>query len=110
MFAGPSKQDTYLAARGVASFAMQIRMLRSDLPGKEEVIKQMRAEGKPTTMNEWVEGAAYFVVKQKMGFVRKNQYLAALEGYLIEMGMASYEAKALKNEIGGIADLIARQR
>jgi hypothetical protein len=58
-------------------------------------------------MNELVKSAASVVTEQKMGWLRKNQYLGAIEGWLVSMGMKPYEAASLKNIIGGIADVNA---
>ena len=64
-------------ARGVASRVMEIEMLQL---------------GKHEAMQELVRSAASVVAEQKMGFVRRNQYLAAIEAHLVTMGMSKSDA------------------
>jgi hypothetical protein len=84
MFAGPPKDVVYTMARGVATRVMEIETLQL---------------GKHESMKELVRLAASVVAEQKMGFVRRNQYLAAIEAHLVTMGMSRSDAGHVKRLI-----------
>jgi hypothetical protein len=97
---GPSKHVTMQMAQGVASVAMQIKMLGSLDPGmRTKAMDSMQKEGAPTTMQELVRAAASVVSEQKMGWLKRNQYLGAIQGYLVVMGMSYADAAYLKGMI-----------
>jgi hypothetical protein len=96
---GPSKHVTMQMAQGVASVAMQIKMLGSLDPGmRTKAMDSMQKEGAPTTMQELVRAAASVVSEQKMGWLKRN-YLGAIQGYLVVMGMSYADAAYLKGMI-----------
>jgi hypothetical protein len=104
MFTGPSRRNTIKMAQEIASYAMQIRILgKVNGPEKAKLIEQMKANGVPTTMRQLIEAAASVAAKQKMGRLRKNQYLGAIQGHLVNMGMSDLEATSLKNTIEVLA-------
>jgi len=95
-FSGPSKQVTFRMAQGVASFAMQIYMLSTlDEHMREEIVRGMRAEGAPTTIDELTVAAGQVIREQQMGWVRKGQFLGVIQGELLNAGMSASDAKYL---------------
>lgn len=104
MFTGPSKRDTVQMAQEVAGHAMRIQIL-AKVNGSEKVklIEQMKADGDPTTMRQLIEAAASVVAAQKMGGLRRKQYLSAIQSHLVKMGMSHSEASGLKHMIEVLA-------
>ncbi len=99
-FSGPSKDVMFGMAQGIASYAMQIRGLdHLDAGSREQILQSMRAAGAPTTIEELVTGAASVVAEQNMGWLKKNQFLGAIHGYLTRMGMSNSDAWYLKGLI-----------
>ena len=100
MFSGPSKDVVVQMARGVASFAVQIRMLQSmEDAERNSIISGMKSQGAPTSIPELTRMAASVVREHKLGFLRKNQYLGAIEAHLVVMGLSNSDARFIKGQI-----------
>jgi hypothetical protein len=100
MFSGPSKDVVLQMARGVAAVAAQIRMLDSLNAGERATIEaKMRSEGAPTSIQELSRMAASVVHQHRLGFLRKNQYLGAIEAHLALMGFSRSDARFIKGQI-----------
>jgi hypothetical protein len=54
-------------------------------------------------MRQLIEAAASVAAEHKMGRLRKNQYLGAIQGHLVNMGMSDSEATGLKHMIEVLA-------
>jgi hypothetical protein len=101
-FSGPSKAVVHKMALGIASVAMQIRILQQvemDTADKQKILAGMKAEGTPTTMHDLIDAAACVVKEQNMGWLRRNQFLGAIQGHLMVMGMSFADASHLKGLI-----------
>jgi hypothetical protein len=78
-FSGPPKDVVFRMAQGVAAFAMEIRLLeKMDEADSRPIIQKMKAQGEPVTFQELVVGAASVATAQRMGWLRKKQYLSAM--------------------------------
>jgi hypothetical protein len=101
-FSGPDKSTVLTMAQGVANVATQNHMLDMadlDAATRQEVIRGMQEEGKPTSMHDLIRMAASVPISQNMGWVRKNQFLGAIHAYLVNMGMSYSQAEQLKKQI-----------
>lgn len=99
-FSGPSKDVVHDMARGVANVAIQIQLLHSlNGSAREEFAQNMKAEGMPTTREKLIAEVASVVAEQKMGWLKKNQFLGAIHGCLVIMGMPKSNAADLKRLI-----------
>jgi hypothetical protein len=100
MFSGPSKDVVLQMARGVASVTIQIKMLDALDPAQRRAAEtQMRRDGAPTSIPELSRMAASVVRQHNLGFIRKNQYLGAIEAYLVQMGMTHSDARFIKGQV-----------
>ncbi len=99
-FSGPSKDTVFQMARGVASVAMQIEMLKSlDAATRAAAEEAMRKDGLPTSIPDLSRMAASVVRQHNLGFVRKNQYYAAIEAFMLKMGASNSDARLVKGQI-----------
>jgi hypothetical protein len=106
MFSGPSKDVVLTRARGLASTIMQLQTLNSfDRQAKQQIVDELRAKGEPTSMQQLLPLAARVVAEQKMGWLRRNQFLGAIEANLMMMGVDRSYARYMKNMIEGIVKL-----
>src|SRR5690349_21753789 len=99
-FSGPSSHVTLGIANGVAVVIRKIQLLdQLDTDMRKQAVESMKADGEPTTIEELVTMAALVVTQQKMGWLKKNQYLGASQSNLIAMGMSHADAAYFKGMI-----------
>jgi CarD family transcriptional regulator len=97
---GPSKYVTTRMAEGVAAAALQLRMLvLLDDDARAEILKGMKREGAPTSIDELVAAAGSVIAQQRMGWWKRNQYLATIQSRLISSGFSQSEAMHLSGLI-----------
>lgn len=95
-FSGPSKYVVLRIAQSVASFALQLEVLRSlDDDAKRTLIQGMKSEGAPTSLEELTTAAASVIGEQKMGSWKKKQFLGMIHSSLVSGGMSNADAAYL---------------
>ena len=99
-FGGPSKNDLLAMSQGIAAIAMHINVLHQlDSEQKEIIRNEMRDEGAPTTMGEFVQMTSSLVREQNMGWYKKNQFLGMIFGSLLRSGFSMTDASRIKKDI-----------
>jgi hypothetical protein len=97
---GPPKDVVFGLARDFAEAAVEIHRIQdADAPAREQTVERLKAEGGPTTLPELVEMAAATVIRHKMGWYRRNQFLGGLMGYCVLLGMPRPDAVYLADLI-----------
>jgi hypothetical protein len=95
-FSGPSKYVTVRMAQGVASFAGQIRMLKTfDEEMQKTIVQGMKSQGVPTSLDELTTAAAQVIKEYKMGTWKKNQFLGVIQAELLKAGSLKSDAADL---------------
>ena len=100
LISGPPKEVVFGLAQDFAEVAIEIyRLQEQDDPAREQSIGKLKAEGAPTSLSELVDMAGSTVVRQKMGWYRRNQFLGGLQGFCVFLGMPRADAAHLTNLI-----------
>ena len=75
---------------------MEIYQLQEpDAPEHEQAVEKMRAGGAPRSLPELVDLAASTVLRNKLGWFRRNQFFGGLQAFCVLMGMPKADAKYL---------------
>jgi len=99
-FSGPSKYVTLRMAQGVASFALQLKILRDlDTETQKTILDGMKSEGVPTSFDELISSAASVIVQHKMGWWKKAQFLGMIRDSMISNGISQADAAYLTGMI-----------
>lgn len=107
-FSGPSRDVLLKTAMGIASYAMQLRILeRLDSTAKEQGLSQIAAGGGPTCLDELIVMAARIVQENDMGWYKRNQFLGMIGGSLVSVGMATPDAQLIVQEVERLCSLSA---
>ena len=99
-FSGPSNDVLLGMARGIASTAMQLRMMNAlDPGGRQEMAKSLEASGLPTSLEQLLRSAAVVVKEQNLGWYKRNLFLGMIKGSFVEMGIPEVDAQYYKGNI-----------
>jgi hypothetical protein len=94
--AGPPKDVVFGWAHDFAEAAMEIyRLPEPHAPDRDQAVAKMQADGTPQTLPELVDLASSTVLRHKLGWYRRNQFLGGLLGFCVLMGMPKADARYL---------------
>jgi len=99
-FSGPSKDELLKTAMGIASYAMQLRMLgQIDPAARRDTLIEVAAVGGPTSIDALTTMAARVVEDNDLGWYKKNQFIGMVYGSLISVGLPAADARSIKQQI-----------